>query len=239
MPGCWMSTRRGGRVVRDRPRLRGPAPAGDPHRGGPRPGEGVHPAASPAGHGGRGRLRGAVGAAGRGAGQVLPVRVPDVVFRQGRAPGVGDLRAGGLPGRPRARVHRPGRRPGRADPVRQPDPGRDEGAAEGPGADREPAVDGVPVALPVRGVLLRAGHRGSAREGRRRGPGRVLPPQSPGPGPGSGLARGAERADRRRRGGRGRPADRGADPHHRPGLRRRGARGWSRCRTSRSRPGCC
>jgi transposase len=75
--------------------------------------------------------------------------------------------------------------------------------------------------IPVRGVLLRARHRGSPREGRRRGPGRVLPPQSPGPGPGSGLARGAERADRRRRGGRGRPADRGADPDHRPGLRRR------------------
>src|SRR6266536_3869424 len=92
---------------------------------------------------GRGRLRGAVGAAGRGPGQVLPVRVPDVVFRQGGPPGVGDLRAGSLPGRPRARVHGPGRHPGGADPVRQPDPGRDQGAAEGPGEDREPAVDGV------------------------------------------------------------------------------------------------
>ena len=94
---------------------------------------------------------------------------------------------------------------------------------KGRGEDREPAVDGVPVALPVRGVLLRARHRGRPREGRRRGPGRVLPPQLPGPGPGSGLPRGTERADRGRRAGRGRPPDRGADPHHRPGLRRRGA----------------
>ena len=31
-----------------------------------------------------------------------------------------------------------------------------------------------------RGVLLRARHRGGAREGRRRGPGRVLPPEPPG-----------------------------------------------------------
>ena len=63
---------------------------------------------------------------------------------------------------------------------------------KGRAEDREPAVDGVPVALPVRGVLLRARHRGRAREGRRRGPGRVLPPQLPGPGPGSGLPRRTE-----------------------------------------------
>ena len=74
------------------------------------------------------------------------------------------------------------------------------------------------------GVLLRARHRRSAREGRGRGPGRLVPPQPPGPGPGGGLPGGAERADRRGRAGRGRPPDRGADPHHRPGLRRRGAR---------------
>ena len=174
-PGCWMSIG-AGHVVCGRPRLRGPAPAGDPHRGGPRPGEGVHPAASPARHRGRGRLR-ELSVRLAGSGQVLPVRVPDVA-PSGKAVHLVSATCGQEPSWKAACTPSPcwaASRPGRSryDNLT---PAVTRCCARA-GRGSRTAVDGVPVALPVRGVLLRARHRGRAREGRRRGPGRVLPPR--------------------------------------------------------------
>ena len=59
-----------------------------------------------------------------------------------------------------------------------------QAGAEGPPAGRERPLRRAALALPVRVAVHDAGHRGRAREGRRRGRGRALPPQPSRPGPG-------------------------------------------------------
>ena len=66
--------------------------------------------------------------AGRSSGQVLPVRLPPVVRRQGLPPGVCVPGSGSLPGRARDRVRGHGRGAVAARPVRQLVPGGGQGA---------------------------------------------------------------------------------------------------------------
>ena len=151
--------RRGG-VVLLCGEVRGPPPPGD--RGGAEgaggePG-GVRAAGEGAGGGGRGRLRAGHDHAGRPGGGLPPVRLPAVVLRDGGAPGLRLLRAGGAAGGARDRVRGDRRGPGGAYPLRQPDAGGDEGAA-GPGPEGERPLAVVPDLVRVRRVLLRAGHR--------------------------------------------------------------------------------
>ena len=136
------------------------------------------------------------GRPGRGAHDGSSVLHARVVLGGGVLSGLAGRDAAGVPRAARRGV-RVVRRRVRADPLRQPDLGGEAGA-EGPPAGRERPLRRAALALPVRLGVHEAGDRGGAREGRRRGRGRPLPPQPSRPGAGVRDDGRAERVHARR-----------------------------------------
>ena len=121
----------------------------------------------------------------------------------------------------------------RAGPLRQPELGGQAGP-QGPPARGDRPLRRAALALPVRVAVHHAGHAGRAREGRRRGRGRALPPQPPRPGPGGRRPGRAQRAAAGRLRGGPAPADRRPRPRRSARRGRPSGRCCARCPASRS-----
>ena len=127
------------------------------------------------------------------------------------------------------------RRRVRADPLRQPDARRSSRSCKGRRRVETDRFVALRSHYLFESQFTHAGHRGRAREGRRRGRGRPLPPQPPRPGPDGRRPRRAQRAAARRlRGGPARGGSSGAPETVGEALGARAAAAAARCPPSRS-----